>query len=131
MTRRSLLRTSWATESVRTVLDFALYGLIAAALAPLILLGVYVALSHLKAPFAERILDALMGAFSIQMVVGAAVNVLGGLLFCALALWAVSRPDPNVLAWISGGLVLLLGVWRLARGLSLAWAMLAKPGNED
>lgn len=118
---------------MRTVLDFALYGLIAAAIAPLVLLAVYVALSHLKAPFAERILDALMGAFSVQMIVGAAVNVIGGLLFCALAIWVVSRPDPTVLAWLSGALVLLLGLWRLARGLCLARAMLAesKLGKED
>ncbi len=115
------------------MLEFALFGLIAAAIAPLVLLAVYVALSHLKAPFAERILDALMGAFSIQMIVGAAVNVIGGLLFCALAIWVVSRPDPTVLAWLSGALVLLLGLWRLARGLCLARAMLfeAKPRNDE
>ena len=113
------------------VVDLAVYGLIAAAIAPLTLLAVYVVLSRLKAPFAERILDALMGAFHVQMVVGAAVNVIGGLLILALAIWIMGRPGAGVVAWLSGGLVILLGLWRLCRGLSLARAILANAKPRD
>ena len=112
-------------------MDLAVYGLIVAAVAPLALLAVYVVLSRLKAPFAERMLDALMGAFHVQMVVGAVVNVIGGSLILALAIWIMNRPNASVLTWLSGSLVILLGVWRLCRGLSLARAIQANAKPRD
>lgn len=100
------------------LITLAAYALIAVAIAPLLLLGLYLlahALGFSKA--AERILDACSSLLMLQGVTGGLLNLLGGLALAALGIWGFSR-ESGIQSALPA-LLIPFGLWRSWRGLEL------------
>lgn len=107
---------------MKQLINISLYFLMAVALGPLLLLGLYVAADRFRLSGAERILNILLSAFVMQAVTGALVNILGGLALFGLGIWGLSRPSDGLMKW-GAALLLPFGLQRFYKGLALLKAV--------
>ena len=96
------------------------YALIAVIAAPFLLLGLLVAGTYLNIPIADRLIDPLYYALNFLWIVGAAANIVVGLAIAAAGIW-LSLRAPNILGGLSSLLLVPFGLWRVYRGVSVAW----------
>lgn len=105
--------------------SFFLFLLIAIAVGPLMLLGLYVLADYFGLKMAGRMLDALAGLLKFQWLAGSALNIVGGLAISALGGWFIWHSDalPQRLA---GALLVPFGLWRTCRGAVFMSALLRR-----
>lgn len=101
-----------------TFIDILLFLLIAVAVLPLLLLGLYAAASYFELQGAERILDATVQFMKVQWITGGVLNVGGGVALCMLGIWAFLHFDP-LLQRVLGLLLVPFGAWRIVRGMAV------------
>lgn len=83
---------------MNTLVDLLAYLLIGLAVAPLLVLGLYVLADRLGLFIAERLLDALRPLLTLQWLGGGLLNIVGGLAIGALGAWAVVH-DGGLVGW--------------------------------
>ncbi|QEI07438.1 DUF4175 domain-containing protein [Pigmentiphaga aceris] len=98
--------------------DLLLFLLIGIAVAPLLLLGLYVVTDYFKLAIADRILDLIGHLLKLQWLTGSVVNIVGGIALAALGVWSMFHFDPQWQRWL-GVLLVPFGLWRAWRGLAL------------
>lgn len=105
-------------DTLLSVFSFLLIGI---AVAPLLMLGLYVLASYFELKGAERVLDATFQLLKLQWFSGGLLNIVGGLAIGALGVWMVVHFDP-LLQRALGVLMVAFGLWRAARGVALLGA---------
>lgn len=100
------------------ILSFLLIGI---AVAPLLMLGLYVLGSYFGLKGAERVLDATFQLLKLQWFSGGLLTTVGGLAIGAMGVWMIVHFDP-LLQRATGGLMVAFGLWRAARGLTVLGA---------
>ena len=95
-----------------------LFLLIAIAVGPLLILGLYLLADYLELRIAGRILDALVALLKFQWLAGSWLNILGGLAISALGVWLIWHFG-GLSQRLAGALLLLFGLWRSYRGALL------------
>jgi hypothetical protein len=106
-----------------TLINFLAFLLIAIAVAPLLLLGLYALASHFNLKIADTMLGWAAGLLKLQWFSGGLVNLLGGLALCALGIWMALHFGQTLRALL-GVPVVVLGLWRAWRGATLLKHML-------
>jgi len=101
-----------------TLISLLAYFLIAIAVAPLLLLCLYLLASHFQLRLAERILDAAMQLLKLQWLSGGLLNIVGGLALGALGVWMILHFEP-LPQRLLGALLVPFGLWRAFRGAAL------------
>ena len=101
-----------------TLIELALFLLIAIAVAPLLLLLLYVLADRLGFKLADRLLDPIGWVLKLQWFTGGVVNIVGGLAIAALGVWAVFHAWP-IWHGLLGGLLVPFGLWRTWRGIAV------------
>jgi hypothetical protein len=101
-----------------TLIELGLFLLIAIAVAPLLLLGLYVVADRLGLRLADRLLDVVGGLLKVQWFTGSLVNIVGGLAIAALGVWALFQVEP-IWQGLLTALLIPFGLWRTIRGLAL------------
>ncbi len=108
---------------MHTLIGIAAYLLIGIAVAPLLLLGLYVLADRLGLKVADRLLSLTTRLLQVQWLGGGVVNIVGGLLIAALGVWAALSPAPP-LHRLAGALLLVpFGLWRTFRGVAVLQAL--------
>jgi len=98
--------------------DFLLYALIVVAVAPIALVGILALAHYFEWQAFDRILEATRLALTTQWRVGGLVNTLLGLALLAAAIWLAWRSH-TISSWVGVATMLLIGLWRLTRGVSV------------
>lgn len=101
------------------LVELAVFLLIAVAVAPLLLLLLYVIADRLGLKLADRLLDPIGWVLKLQWFTGGVVNVVGGLAIAALGVWAMLH-FPLIWQGLLSALLVPFGLWRVWRG----WAVL-------
>lgn len=93
--------------------------LLLATVSPLALLALYVAADHFGLGIADRLLDLTARVMTLQWLVGAWVNIIGGLVLAGVGVWIALRADAS--STTIGSLIFLVlgGGWRFWRGISI------------
>ncbi|QRF56354.1 hypothetical protein [Variovorax paradoxus] len=108
---------------MHTLIGIAAYLLIGIAVAPLLLLGLYVLADRLGLKVADRMLSLTARLLQVQWLGGGVVNIVGGLLIAALGIWAALSLAPP-LHRLAGALLLVpFGLWRTFRGVAVLKAL--------
>lgn len=107
---------------MHTLIGIAAYLLIGIAVAPLLLLGLYVLADRLGLKVADRMLSLTARLLQVQWLSGGVVNIVGGLLIAALGIWAALSLEPS---WhrLAGLLLVPFGLWRAYRGVAVFRAL--------
>lgn len=107
---------------MHTLIGIAAYLLIGIAVAPLLLLGLYVLADRLGLKVADRMLSLTARLLQWQWLSGGVVNIVGGLLIAALGIWAALSLEPS---WhrLAGLLLVPFGLWRAFRGVAVLKAL--------
>lgn len=107
---------------MHTLIGIAAYLLIGIAVAPLLLLGLYVLADRLGLKVADRMLSLTVRLLQWQWLSGGVVNIVGGLLIAALGIWAALSLEPS---WhrLAGLLLVPFGLWRAFRGVAVLKAL--------
>lgn len=107
---------------MHTLIGIAAYLLIGIAVAPLLLLGLYVLADRLGLKVADRMLSLTARLLQWQWLSGGVVNIVGGLLIAALGIWAALSLEPS---WhrLAGLLLVPFGLWRAFRGAAVLKAL--------
>lgn len=98
------------------VIGILLFVLIAAAVAPLVALGVFAIADRLGWAGAGRLLDLTSSLMRAQWVIGGVISVVIGLALIALGVWLFLRSS----AWegrVAGVVLVPFGLWRIWRGI--------------
>jgi hypothetical protein len=100
------------------VFDLLAFSLMAIALAPLLLLGLYVIADRFKFAWAQWLLKACVELLKFQWVTGGLLNLLVGFALAVYGGWMVYDADPT---WqrVLSGLLVPFGLWRMWRGAVL------------
>lgn len=106
-------------DTLISILSFTLIGI---AVAPLLLLAVYVVADYFGLRMANHILDATIGFLKLQWLSGGVLNILGGFAIAAMGVWATLHVDP-LLARCLSALLIPFGFWRTYRGVTVLRAM--------
>ncbi len=103
---------------MHTLIGIAAYLLIGIAVAPLLLLGLYVLADRLGLKVADRMLSLTARLLQWQWLSGGVVNIVGGLLIAALGIWAALSLEPS---WhrLASALLVPFGLWRVFRGVAV------------
>ncbi|RZI69236.1 hypothetical protein [Variovorax guangxiensis] len=109
---------------MNTLVGLLAYLLIGLAVAPLLVLGLYMLADRLGLRIAERLLDALLPLLTLQWLGGGLLNIVGGLAIGALGVWAVMH-DGGLVGWGAGALLVPFGLWRTLRGVGVTRAFMA------
>lgn len=109
---------------MNTLVGLLAWLLIGLAVAPLLVLALYVLANRLGLRVADRLLDALLPLLTLQWLGGGLLNIVGGLALGALGVWAVVH-DGGLAGWGAGALLVPFGLWRTVRGLSVTLAFAA------
>ena len=101
-----------------TFVELLTFLLIAIAVAPLLLLALYVLADRLGFRFADRLLASTVWLLTLQWITGGVVNIVFGLAIVALGVWAVLHAWP---AWhgLLACLLVPFGLWRTWRGITV------------
>ena len=105
-----------------TLIDILAYLLIAIAVAPLLLLGIYVLASYFGLGIADRILTLTGRVLALQWFSGGVLNAVGGIALAALGVWAVLHFDP-LLHRLLAALLVPFGLWRSYLGVTVLRAI--------
>ncbi|WP_431510045.1 hypothetical protein [Variovorax sp. DAIF25] len=107
---------------MHTLIGIAAYLLIGIAVAPLLLLGLYVLADRLGLKVADRMLSLTARLLQWQWLSGGVVNIVGGLFIAALGVWAALSLEPS---WhrLAGLLLVPFGLWRAFRGVAVLKAL--------
>ncbi|WP_398498867.1 hypothetical protein [Variovorax sp.] len=107
---------------MHTLIGIAAYLLISIAVAPLLLLGLYVLADRLGLKVADRMLSLTARLLQWQWLSGGVVNIVGGLLIAALGVWGALSLEPS---WhrLAGLLLVPFGLWRAFRGVAVLKAL--------
>lgn len=111
-----------------SLISYVAIALMAIAVLPLVLLGLYLLADALGLQGAERVLAASVGLLKLQWLTGSAVNILGGLALAALGAWLAWRMGPLPIR-LSGALLVPFGLWRVCRGGAILNASLRRRGR--
>jgi tryptophan-rich sensory protein len=103
---------------MHTFIGIAAYLLIGVAVAPLLLLGLYVLADRLGLAVADRMLSLTARILQLQWLSGGVVNIIGGLLIAALGIWAALSLEPPLYR-LAGALLVPFGLWRAFRGVAV------------
>lgn len=126
-------------KPLKPLIITALYVLVAIAILPLVVLGLYVIADRLGLRrLSNGLLDLCGALLSAQWLTGGIVNLLGGLAICGLGLWAlnhlwheaVSGAGVSVIDAL-GPVLVPFGLWRVWRGVSVLAAMRKTRPTED
>ncbi|MDP9900760.1 hypothetical protein [Variovorax ginsengisoli] len=89
--------------------------LMAVAVGPLLLLGLYMLADLLGLKIADRILEGVLALLTLQWRTGSVLNLLGGLAIAALGAWMAWRLGTPATRF-AGALLVPFGLWRAYRG---------------
>jgi hypothetical protein len=95
-------------------------GVITLFFGPLLLLGFYVVADYFEWPIASGILRVLAVLLTLQFVIGALINIALGIALAGLAAWVVQH-FASTWRFPGAAVVLILGLWRARRGMTILW----------
>jgi hypothetical protein len=105
-----------------TLIEILAWLLIAIAVAPLLLLGLYVLASYFGLGIADRILTLTGRFLALQWFSGGVLNAVGGIALAALGVWAVLHFNP-LLHRLLAVLLVPFGLWRTYLGVAVLRAL--------
>lgn len=100
------------------LINLSLLLLVVAAVAPLLLLGLYVLTDYLGLRVAGRIIRLTVRLLALQWSVGGLVNIVAGLALSALGIWMAVEVHP-LGARLLGGFLVPFGLWRARLGVGV------------
>ena len=109
-----------------SLISYFAMALMAIAVAPLLVLGLYLLADALGLKGAERVLSASVGLLTLQWLAGSVMNIGGGLALAALGGWLAWRWGPLPVR-AAGALLVPFGLWRVGRGVAILQAALKRP----